>query len=154
MTTCPAPSASTDTVYPRRVAAVFCASCLSFDSRRLRSACNLSVPLCLGMTRSISSRQAIFSAWVLACLKRCSADIYWGVRLAGITILLSKSVWRYYSRFLGWLSRPNCTGHFCKPWLNRLPSQVRKSMAYSLPAEEDAVCVPRHVREALALHLE
>src|SRR5207249_10002261 len=40
-------------------------------------------------------RQAIFSSCVLACLKRCSADIYWGVRLAGITVLLSKSVWRY-----------------------------------------------------------
>jgi len=26
-------------------------------------------------------------------------------------------------------------------------------MAYGLPAEKDAVCVPRHVREALALHL-
>src|SRR5438128_5667363 len=95
MTICPAPSVSTDSVYPRCVAAAFCASCLSLDRRRFRSACNLSVPLCLGITRSISSRQAIFSSCVLACLKRCSADIYWGVRLAGITVLLSKSVWRY-----------------------------------------------------------
>src|SRR5256885_10949231 len=133
MTICPAPSVSTERVYPRCVAAAFCASCLSLDRRRFRSACNLSVPLCLGITRSISSRQAIFSSCVLACLKRCSADIYWGVRLAGITILLSKSIWRYYSRFLGWLSRPNCTGGFCKPLLHRLPypGEEQQSMTYA-----------------------
>ncbi len=57
---------------------------LSFDRRERRSAWSLSVPLCLGMTRSISSRQAIFSSRVTALRNLASASLYAGVRLAGI----------------------------------------------------------------------
>jgi hypothetical protein len=53
------------------------------EIRRLRSALSLSVPLCLGIMASISSRAAIPSAGVLASLKRFSASKYAGGRLAG-----------------------------------------------------------------------
>ncbi len=48
------------------------------------SACIFSVPLCLGMVASISSKAARLSSMVLAVRSLPSAARYWAVTLAGI----------------------------------------------------------------------
>ena len=59
------------------------ASCVSLAIRLLNSARRWSVPLCLGIIASISSRPAIFSVGLFAARKVFSASKYCGGKLAG-----------------------------------------------------------------------
>ena len=67
------PSLST-TIDDRWVAPLRPVDWLSLAIRRLRSPLRWSVPLCFGITASISSRAVIFSGTVLAARKRFSAS--------------------------------------------------------------------------------
>src|SRR5215510_8874569 len=62
-------------------------SCLALLILALSSACSLSVPLCLGISRSISSRHRSSSSGVCARRYSSSAFLYCGVRLAGMARL-------------------------------------------------------------------
>src|SRR5262245_4022266 len=59
-------------------------SCFALLILAFSSACSLSVPLCLGISRSISSRQRSSSSGVCARRYSSSAFLYCGVRLAGM----------------------------------------------------------------------
>src|SRR3954470_13510305 len=60
------------------------ASCLALLILAFSSACSLSVPLCFGISRSISSRQRSSSSGDCARRYSSSAFLYCGVRLAGM----------------------------------------------------------------------
>ena len=83
---CAAPSRCTECTEPPRAGPLrgssnSSPSCLIRD---LMSAWMCSVPLCLGMVRSISFRQSRRSPGSRAARKACSALLYSGERLAGI----------------------------------------------------------------------
>src|SRR5262245_23860678 len=61
-------------------------SCFALLILALSSACSLSVPLCLGISRSINSRHRSSSSGDCARRYSSSAFLYCGVRLAGIAL--------------------------------------------------------------------
>src|SRR5262245_12691246 len=62
-------------------------SCFALLILAFSSACSLSVPLCFGISRSISSRHRSSSSGVCARRYSSSAFLYCGVRLAGMARL-------------------------------------------------------------------
>ena len=84
-TTCAAPSGSTLMTWPCLWVRVS-SSWRSRAMRRLSSACIFSVPLCLGMVASISSRASRRSSGLCAALNLVSAARYCGVRFAGMRL--------------------------------------------------------------------
>ncbi len=84
--TCAAPSGRTTSAGELRAPPRFGAASSSSSSwmRRFRSACRWSVPLCLGITRSISRRHSSRSWGSRALRSASAAALYSGVRLAGM----------------------------------------------------------------------
>lgn len=107
-----APSGRTVCAGPDRAAPFFgpvscSASCLI---RLLISLCRCSVPLCLGIVRSISLRQTRRSPSSFASRKACSAFLYSGLRLAGIVMrLCTKEQAKPSVIRLGFATHLNCS---------------------------------------------
>ncbi len=99
---CAAPSGRMTSAGPPRAAPPFLGPSSSAESslmRVLMSACRWSVPLCLGMVRSISRSRSRRSRGSRALRKAASAALYSGERLAGMADTVYHAFYSFHAEF-------------------------------------------------------